>query len=236
MEFSDPFSIHNLDLTASVTPGDRLPADQRWHVAAGYRHYGAWGRSSATTPPPSTTSSAPPRSSRKGYGLEPHLRPARCVRDAPRTLDLAAGVDGYAGLERLPDYQNVSTSPGLRQDGRGERGARRTGTPRSSLGSVDTEKGHSWRLDGLPEHACASSGWVTPPGAGSRCSPGTLDLGVPLPVGHSSVWLRNAAGYSPGDPERALRQLLLRRLRQQPGGLPGCRSATASTRASPASS
>ena len=28
---------------------------------------------------------------------------------------------------------------------------------------------------------------------------GTFDVGVPLPIAHSSVWLRNAAGFSPND-------------------------------------
>ena len=44
---------------------------------------------------------------------------------------------------------------------------------------------------------------------------GTYDRGVALPLGHSSIWSRSAAGFSPQRPRPAVRQLLLRRLRQQ---------------------
>ena len=44
---------------------------------------------------------------------------------------------------------------------------------------------------------------------------GTLDLGFPLPLPHSSIWLRSAAGGANGDRNNTSRQFLFRRLRQQ---------------------
>ena len=196
MDFSDPFSFHNLDLTASVTPGDLLPADQRWHVSAGYRHFGVGARfryNAASF----YDLVGPTKVSRKGYGLG-LTYDRSLLRDAPRTLDLKTGVNGYAGLERLPDYQNVSTSPGFDKmvSANAELAYKNT---RSSLGSVDTEKGHQWRLEAFLNtvrfERLGHSAWR---GFPLLASP--LDLGLPLPVGHTSVWLRNAAGYSPGDP------------------------------------
>ena len=196
MDLSDPFSFHNLDLAASYTPDPGLPSDERLHVSAGYRHRGLSARfrhNSASF----YDLAGPTQVSRKGYGLGlAYDRPL--VRDPPRTLDLKVGVNGYAGLERLPDYQNVSTSSGFDKMVSGTADLSYKNT-RSSLGSVDAEKGTQWRLEAVLNtvrfERLGQAAW-----RGFPLFAGTLDLGLPLPVGHSSVWLRNAAGYSPGDP------------------------------------
>ena len=198
MDLSDPFSFHNVDLTASYTPDDRLPRDERWHVAAGYRHRGLAARfryNSASF----YDLVGPTRVSRKGYGLGLGWEKS-LVNDAPRALDFKAAVDGYTGLERLPDYQNVSTTPGFDKmvSGSAELSFRNT---RSSLGSVDAEKGQTWRLEAYQNtvrfERFGHAAW-----RGFPLFAGAFDAGVPLPVGHSSVWLRSAAGWSPGDPEQ----------------------------------
>ncbi|MBA3298107.1 MAG: hypothetical protein H0U19_14365, partial [Acidobacteria bacterium] len=63
---------------------------------------------------------------------------------------------------------------------------------RSSLGRVDDEKGRTWSLN-LDSNRVA--------GAWYGRTHGTFDIGTPLPLGHSSVWLRTAAGISPGSRE-----------------------------------
>ena len=70
------------------------------------------------------------------------------------------------------------------------------------------ERARSWSV-GRPE-ATSSTARLVPQRFTAR-----YDRGVALPVGHSSIWLRTAAGFSPRDRARAVRQLLLRRLRQQ---------------------
>ena len=79
---------------------------------------------------------------------------------------------------------------------------------RNSLGDVDDEKGTRWSA------TCAGAGASTARRA--RGSAATYDRGLAAAAsGHSSVWFRSAAGFSPRDRERAVRELLLRRLRQQ---------------------
>ena len=62
--------------------------------------------------------------------------------------------------------------------------------PRRSRGAVDDEKG-------VMADAVLFTNYVN-----GKVIPqlhGTLDLGIALPLGHSSLWLRNAAGYAHGD-------------------------------------
>jgi hypothetical protein len=59
---------------------------------------------------------------------------------------------------------------------------------RSSLGNVDDEKGHRWSI--------VTRSDVVNSALFSKVH-GTFDLGFALPLGHSSIWVRNAAGFSP---------------------------------------
>jgi hypothetical protein len=63
---------------------------------------------------------------------------------------------------------------------------------RSSLGKVDDEKGQRWSLV-VREDLVQSSIFTK--------VRGRYDVGVPLPLGHSSIWFRNSAGFSPQDPQ-----------------------------------
>jgi hypothetical protein len=60
---------------------------------------------------------------------------------------------------------------------------------RRSLGAVDDEKGIEWTLVYSGNHV---NGSLTPQLRGA------LDFGIPLPLPHSSVWLRTAAGIADG--------------------------------------
>ena len=61
---------------------------------------------------------------------------------------------------------------------------------RASLGAVDYEKGHSWKLmaDARYVHRTYYPHVVA-----------AADYGLPLPIHHSSLWLRTAAGYGWGE-------------------------------------
>jgi len=61
---------------------------------------------------------------------------------------------------------------------------------RSSLGSVDDEAGARWSVIATGDRAN---------GAFFERVRGNADLGVPLPMPHSSVWLRGSGGFSPQD-------------------------------------
>jgi hypothetical protein len=195
MNLSDPFSMQNLDLSASYSPSVTLRNEEKWHAMAAYRHFGLSVKA-LYNGASFYDLLGPTRVSRKGNGLIVNSAHS-LINDAPRTLDLTIGASAYTGLERLPDYQNIATSQGFDQ----------VITPnadlhmrhvRSSLGSVDPEKGTDWRLKGWVNSVrFAKSGGTErqnfPQGAA------TLDVGTPLVVPHSSLWLRTAFGASSGD-------------------------------------
>ena len=108
------------------------------------------------------------------------------IYDPPQTMDIIAKVAYYGDLVTLPGFQNV-LSP-----------SRNLVTPdvgltsvdtRRSPGAVDAETGHSWSLKA---HAYDAPGEFMP-----RIS-GTYDVGFPLPLDHSSIWLRTGVSVSSG--------------------------------------
>jgi hypothetical protein len=71
---------------------------------------------------------------------------------------------------------------------------------RRSPGAVDAETGHSWSLKA---HTYVAPGEFIP-----RIT-GTYDVGFPLPLDHSSIWLRTGAGVSAGSRYNALSNFYL---------------------------
>jgi hypothetical protein len=112
-------------------------------------------------------------------------------------MDLSVAASGYGGLERLPEYQNVATSPGFDKLLSGSARLRYKNL-RGSIGAVDYERGWQASLgaatNGVRFERAGHAAW-----RGFPMGEGTLDLGFPLPAPHASLWLRTAAGYSPGD-------------------------------------
>jgi hypothetical protein len=197
LDLSDPFSFYNADLTVTHTPEPGLAADERWHVTAGYHHQRVTARLRYNVAS-FYDLFGPTKTSRKGWGLTLDYD-RTLIRDDPRTLDLSLGAAGYAGLERLPEYQNVATSPGFNKLVSWS-GSLAYKNLRSSIGAVDPEKGRQGRLEGTLQmvrfERLGHAAW-----RGFPLLDGTFDAGLPLPLGHASVWLRNAAGWSPGSPD-----------------------------------
>lgn len=194
-EFSDPLALHRLSITATASPHGTLSDDERLHVAAKYQRP-RFDVHLRYNPASFYDFFGPTKTSRRGtnLGLRYH-RPL--LRDEPRTIEIEAGVDGWTGLQRLPDAQNVSVSSGfdrllthfiqVKEE-----------NVRSSIGAVDQEKGYKWSasyaLNGVGFDRAGDRTW-----RGFPFFESTFDVGTPLPVHNTSVWLRGAAGYSPGD-------------------------------------
>ena len=182
--FSDPLQLNKLNLTASVTPGGSLDNDERVHLRAEYQRYD-WRARATYNDASFYDLFGPTKTGRKGYtvGLGYHRT---LVFDEPRRVDLETDAMFAGNLDRLPQYQNVEVDVdrlfAFDATLKGE-------NVRSSLGRVDDEKGIRWSmtLDG----SRAAGSWY-------GRTHGTFDFGVPLPIEHSSVWLRTAAGISPG--------------------------------------
>lgn len=192
---SDPLQIERVTLSASLTPGDALPANERWHLSLDYKRPG-WDAGVKWNGASFYDLIGPVKTSRKGYGATVS-RKATLIYDRPREMEWSLGVAGYGGLDRLPDYQNVETAPGFDK--------LLTSTAslsyrnlRSSIGAIDAEKGIRWRLVGVQQ--LVRQGYQG--GAAWRGFPlayATLDVGTPLPIRNSSIWLRTAAGAAAGD-------------------------------------
>lgn len=188
--FSDPVGFDSLSLTASYSPDNALPARERTHLSARFRHE-MWTAGLNWNGADFYDLFGPTKRSREGYnGFLAYDRPL--IFDPPRTLNLRGRVAYYGDLDSLPGFQNIP-SPSDRlftaDLGLVSRDLR------SSIGNVDDEKGHSWAIDG---HVYEADGDVFP---SLRAQ---FDIGFQLPLPHSSVWLRNGAGYSWGDRDNPL--------------------------------
>ena len=183
--FSDPLFLNGASLTASVSPASELPSSERIHLRADYRRYD-WTAHASWNNADFYDLFGPTKTSRRGYdvGLG-HTN--FLVFDEPRRMTLTVEGSVAGNLDQLPEYQNVA----VRVDRLYSFGGDLTYTDvRSSLGNVDDEKGFRWSL--VAQNDVVSSSLFTRVHA-------TYDQGIALPLPHSSIWIRSAAGFSPHD-------------------------------------
>jgi len=183
--FSDPMLMHEFGLTASYTPNALVPEAERLHASLNYS-VSNWKFVARYNGADFYDLFGPTKTSRKGYSLSINYKDHLIFRE-PETFDYNIFLAGYGGLERLPDYQNISTSFDRFLVGSARLQYKYM---RASLGAVDYEKGIRWQLVGLNTYVRSSHF----PRLYS-----VLDYGIPLPIDHSSIWLRSAAGSSFGD-------------------------------------
>lgn len=185
--FGDPLGYASLSLMAAYTPGDSVPGNERAHfVARG--HYLNWRASLAWNPSDFYDLFGPTKRGRKGLAAK--IGTTRSlIYDAPRTLDLTLDLAYYDRIATLPEAQNVGTTF-TRQLG-GDIGLRYSDV-RRSLGAVDDEKGITSSLVLSSNRTNAQASQVV------SLLRATLDLGLALPLAHSSLWSRTAAGVADG--------------------------------------
>jgi hypothetical protein len=187
---SDPVFMNRIDLALSYSPDGRVGDDERAHIQLDYHR---WNFTSFFTLNDADFYDlfGPTKRSRKGYAIGIQYRRI-LLYDEPRHWDLHFDLTRYWGLERLPNYQNVITSFGDMLSGSLRVGYRNLGF---SLGAVDYEKGVQGNV---AAHANLVEGMVFP------SLQGDLDLGFPLPLHHSSLWLRGSAGLATQDRDEPL--------------------------------
>ena len=181
----DPLSLALVDLEAAYTPARESSRDERAHIDAEFRYLG-WHAGAAWNRPDFYDLFGPTIRSRRGLqvrgGYDTFL-----VFDEPRRLELRTELAHYERLDALPAFQNVrATSSRLTT---AEAGLYFSDT-RRSRGAVDDEKG-------ITADTVLFTNYVA-----SRAIPqlrGSVDVGFALPVGHASIWLRNAGGIARGD-------------------------------------
>jgi hypothetical protein len=181
--FSDPLQLNRFHVAASYSPSHELPAGERTHLRAEYQRFD-WRARFTLNDADFYDLFGPTKTSRKGYSAGVGYK-RTLIYDEPRRLDLDTGARFAGNLDRLPAYQNIAVDVTrlLAVD------ATLTGSNlRGSLGHVDKEKGWRWSTTVQADHAESwNARWR-----------GAIDLGTPLPIHHSSLWLRSAAGASPG--------------------------------------
>jgi hypothetical protein len=185
VNFSDRLQLNRFNLAASYSVNGDLPSHERLHLTAGYERYD-WRARLALNGADFYDLFGPTKVGRKGYyGLVGHK--SLLVFDEPRRLELDISGSVAGGLDRLPEYQNVA----VEIDRLYSFDARLLFSDvRNSLGSVDDETGVKWSAvmqQRVIDEASAPKVHAT------------FDRSVLTPLPHSSVWLRTAAGFSPGD-------------------------------------
>ena len=188
LNFSDPLLLNKLRVTAGWSPSTSLPASERIHVSAAYERYD-WRATASLNDADFYDLFGPTKVGRKGYEVLVGHRNT-LVYDEPRRLELDLSGSVAGNLDRLPDYQNIPVEVNSLVT---LKAALAYTYVRNSLGYVDEETGRKWSLE------------LTTDVADGEAFPrlhGTFDRGVGLRLGHSSLWLRTAAGYSPRDPSQ----------------------------------
>jgi len=185
LNVGDPLGFAHLGITAAYTPDQNVANNERGHVYVdghylGWRAGLAWNRSNFYD------LFGPTRRGRKGYaatlGYDQFL-----IFEPPKRLAVSYDLAYYDKIDTLPGAQNVATTFDRLFTGEI---ALRYSDVRRSLGAVEDEKGVAW----------------TAVATGHRMEDSTVtqlrggfDAGLPLPLGHSSVWSRSAAGVANGD-------------------------------------
>jgi hypothetical protein len=189
LSLSDRIRLNRAHVAAAYSPWTDLPASERLHLEGSYERYD-WRGHAFYNKADFYDLFGPTKTGRKGYDVGVG-RTSTLLYDEPRRLTLAVDGSLAGNLDRLPGFQNVVVD------------VNRLGTldaelsftdVRKSLGAVDAESGVLW--------AAAAQLALADRDLFSHVR-GAYDRGVPLPVGHMSLWFRQAAGFSPNDREQA---------------------------------
>ncbi len=185
-EIKNDIGYDGLTATVSYSPGgDSLDNNERLHLDLSIRHW-RWELNAKYNAADFYDLFGPTKTSRKGYYVGMNYS-KNLIYDTPRTMDIYWRFGGWGGLETLPDYQNVAANYGHYFFNNLTLSYKYI---EKSLGAVDGEKGYALQLLSLNNLA------------NQQLFPrfvATLDYGVPLPINHTSVWLRSAAGVSPSE-------------------------------------
>lgn len=183
--FSDPISMHGLEITASYSVDGSLESDERTHARILYENMG-FSADMRYNYADFYDLFGPTKTSLKGHSLTlGYERPL--IYDKPRRMDFSSEISYYGGLDRVPYFQDVDATFDKMTSGQLSLAYENVNR---SLGSVDEEKGFKWET---VIGANSVNNNLIPFGYAR------LDAGFELPVKHTSLWLRSFAGAANGD-------------------------------------
>lgn len=200
-DFSDPFNFKTLTFDLAYTPStwnnalsnstdstSLLGNDETLHFAFSTK-LGSYSIDGGYNQASFYDLFGPTKYSRKGATLNVGYERS-IIWDPPRNLDFNVNLGGYYGLDQSPEFQQISDE-GFDDNFFVDLDASLLYRYRNnSLGAVDYEKGVNASLRPAVTY---SSNKLFPRLVG------TLDYGIQLPINHSSIWIRNAAGHSFSD-------------------------------------
>ena len=188
LDFADPVRFQKMNITVGYSPTKSLDAPEQFHASFNLERI-MWSYFANYNASDFYDLFGPTKTSRKGHSLGVRYK-RTLVYEVPRVSDFNVMAAYYGGLERLPEFQNITTSY-----------ARFLSTSASfnyantlhSLGAVDSEKGIRWTLGMMNNTVLEDMGdqRIFFPRFYQN-----LDLGMPLPLKHSSLWLRTSTGIS----------------------------------------
>lgn len=183
--FSDSLGLSSATMTTSFSPDSSLPFKERFHGAI-EAHYWNYNLSGYFNNADFYDLFGPTKVGRRGFGLKGD-RLKTLISEGDRKLDLKVSLAGYAGLDRLPDYQNIVASHPRYL----------SGTTRlhyshllKTIGAIEEEKGSAWDLNARLNY--------TAPGMFPMVW-ADYDRGFLTPFRNSSVWVRSSAGKAFGN-------------------------------------
>jgi hypothetical protein len=183
LNISDPLGLDSFDVTAAVS--NAAKDDEKLHLKVAYEGT-PWKAELKYNATDFYDLFGPTKTSRKGYSASTAYH-RFLLFEKPRTMEYTISGAYYGGLETLPEFQNIAApfrnwaTVGGHLDYR---------DVRKTLGAVDDEYGYQWTV--------SSSGNAVNSDFFPRVR-GSYDRGFLLPLDHSSIWLRSAAGKSLGD-------------------------------------
>jgi hypothetical protein len=183
---ADKVSLEKIDLTSTYTPGGGLASAERLHLRLQVELKN-WEFTATHNAADFYDLFGPTKTSRKGQSLALQYSKTLIYDEPNRFLDYTIQAAGYFGLEQLPDYQNISISQDRFFSLNYKLNYKYL---RKSLAAIEDEKGYQYRL-------VLASTYVNSP-LYPRLY-GCLDYGLALPLKHSSLWWRGAAGMAYGD-------------------------------------
>ena len=188
-QFGDPLGRAYVYTDLSYTPGNTLPVKERTHFSLAFGQ-GLWSGGVKWNAADFYDLFGPTLRSREGYSAYVNYdRPL--VYDPPHTVDFFASAAYYGGLNALPGDQTVA-APSHLSDIRV--GLRSKDTLRSP-GAVDAESGSTWSLQA---RSLGARGKQIPSVRGQ------YDFGIPLPLNHSSIWVRSGFTVVEGSASAAI--------------------------------
>ena len=184
VNFLSKLGLAGADLTATVTPDNSVPSDERYHLNFNFRYF-EWKLSGGMNSSDFYDLFGPTKRSRKGNSLKLSFG-KKISREKPISLDLS--LSGYWGLERLPNYQNIDATFDRFYNGSISLSDSKT---RKSLGAVDEEQGYRWDAG---VNANFVNGQLFPRAHAN------LHTGIMF-IKHAPFWLRTSIGNSFADRE-----------------------------------